>query len=286
VLYPLIPWPALVLKQRESKTLIIADLHLGFEYELSEIGISIPSQTLKIQSRLLRIIKEVAPSRLILLGDVKHSVSKISIQEWKELPLFFESIQKYVDTIEVVPGNHDGDLAPLTPRSVKILSSHGVLIGNEEQLGLFHGHAWPNPELLGADCLIMAHNHPVIRFDDDFGYRTIRRIWVKARLNLSMLHGLLSSPRESDLRDPDREIDDKNSEKPTEMMKLIIMPAFNEMLGGLQMNGPPSKRLLGPLMRSGAIDIDNAEAYLLDGSYLGTLSHLRRVAKPIRKRSS
>jgi hypothetical protein len=35
--------------------------------------------------------------------------------------------------------------------------------------------------------------------------------------------------------------------------------------------------MIGPVLRSEAVDLDNAEIYLLDGTYLGTLNQLRRL---------
>ena len=35
------------------------------------------------------------------------------------------------------------------------------------------------------------------------------------------------------------------------------------------------KKLIGPILRSGCVDLDNSEIYLLDGTYLGKLSHLK-----------
>ena len=278
VIYPITPWPGLVIEQDDSKILIVADLHLGFEYGLSAMGINIPSQTLKVQSKLLNVIKETQPSRLILLGDIKHSVSNISLQEWKELPQFFEALQEHVSVIDVIPGNHDGDLTPLTPRSVKILSARGIMVDGEERVGLFHGHTWPGIELLDADFLVMGHNHPVIRFEDNFGYRTVKRAWIKASLNRGELRRLIPGQRKLKPREAGRT--DRPRGVAPQGGRLIIIPAFNDMLGGLQMNGKPSSKLVGPLLRSGCVDIDSAEAYLLDGSFLGTIDCLRRLARP------
>jgi hypothetical protein len=35
--------------------------------------------------------------------------------------------------------------------------------------------------------------------------------------------------------------------------------------------------MVGPVLRSEAVDLDNSEIYLLDGTYLGTLNQLRRL---------
>ena len=38
-----------------------------------------------------------------------------------------------------------------------------------------------------------------------------------------------------------------------------------------------SKALIGPILRSEAVDVDDSELYLLDGTYLGTLNLLRSL---------
>jgi metallophosphoesterase superfamily enzyme len=63
--------------------------------------------------------------------------------------------------------------------------------------------------------------------------------------------------------------------------QIFIMPSFNDFLGGRPINETRprkelgSEALIGPVLRSEAVDVDNAELYLLDGTYLGTLNQLR-----------
>jgi len=274
---PVPPWQALLVEEMKKRTLIIADLHLGFEHELAEMGINIPSQTPKIQEKLIQILKETKPNRLIILGDLKHNVPKISFHEWEFIPLFFESLQKFLSDIEIIPGNHDGNLELLTPRTVKILSPKGIAIGEKEKIALIHGHAWPSPELLGADYLIIAHNHPTVHFIEPTGFRIIRQIWVKAVCNgRKFAESLLRHTGVKGKIDPIKLMKQKY-EVDVRNQKLIMMPSFNETYGGLPINLEKQEKLLGPILRSGAVDIDAAEAYLLDGTFLGSIRQLRRI---------
>jgi len=57
------------------------------------------------------------------------------------------------------------------------------------------------------------------------------------------------------------------------------MPSFNDFLGGRPVNEisphkDSSGELIGPVLRSKAVDLANSELYLLDGTYLGTLNQL------------
>ncbi|MEM3640953.1 MAG: hypothetical protein QXH37_03405, partial [Candidatus Bathyarchaeia archaeon] len=62
--------------------------------------------------------------------------------------------------------------------------------------------------------------------------------------------------------------------------QLFIMPSFNEYLGGKPLNEKnssvetKSEKIVGPILRTSAVDVENAEIYLLDGTFLGALSQL------------
>jgi metallophosphoesterase superfamily enzyme len=61
---------------------------------------------------------------------------------------------------------------------------------------------------------------------------------------------------------------------------LFIMPSFNDFLGGRPLNetrprgGAKDEMIAGPVLRSNAVNMENAEVYLLDGTFLGTLRQL------------
>ena len=124
---PVQPYPALLLQNSSDRVLVVSDLHIGWERLLSQKGVHVPSQTPKIKNQLLKLIKECKPTRLIVLGDVKDAIVKVSMEEWRDIPDFFETINEKVSDIQVVLGNHDGNLEPLLPETVKILPSTGTV---------------------------------------------------------------------------------------------------------------------------------------------------------------
>jgi len=274
---PYIPWPALLIKNGE-KTVVIGDLHLGYEFELTESGINLPSQTGKIREKLISLLKKVKADRLIILGDFKHSIPKISLQEWKDIPDFLDEVEKNVSSILIVPGNHDGGLSSIvSPQNVKIVSRRGIIVGGKEKIGLFHGHTWPSPKLFEAKTWVIGHNHPTIQFKSFFGFKVSKPIWVKAPINK---HKLI----ESFLKHRNVKVEGKKSlekvlrEKygvKAECSNLIILPAFNELLGGLPFNVKKQDELLGPILRSRGVILEKAEVFLLDGTYLGFLKDLK-----------
>jgi len=178
LLNPLQPYPALLIQNRNRRVLVVADLHIGWEVALSQEGVYIPTQTPKIMKKLQKIVKKVKPNHLIFLGDLKHTVAKVELEEWRDIPNLFETLEKDVPIIQVVPGNHDGNLEPLLSENITLLPTTGVKIGD---IGLFHGHAWPAPELLECRTLVMGHIHPTVAFRDPLGYRITTQVWVKAR---------------------------------------------------------------------------------------------------------
>ncbi len=273
-LRPLIPSQALLIEEGSERILVVADLHLCWEVSLVEKGIHIPSQTSRIQVKLLQLIEEFKPERIIFLGDVKQAIPRISFEEWKSVPEFFEAIKKHVSDILVVVGNHDGGLEPLTPPSVKIFPSGGMVVGKEERIGLLHGHAWPSPDVLNCKVLVMGHIHPVLWFKDNIGLWTVRQVWVKAVCNSRRL-------AEAYLKYLNVKATDKGVKALKERFgvelkepELVIMPAFNELVGGVSLNRF-DRRLIGPLLNSGSIKLNDAELYLLDGTYIGTVKQVR-----------
>ena len=280
---PIRPFPALLLRRESERVLVVADLHIGWEVALAEKGIHVPSQTPKILNRMLHLIELHKPTKLIFLGDVKHTVARVEMEEWRDVPDFFEPLVKKVSDIQVAPGNHDGNLEPLLPESVKIVSSAGTVLGN---FGLFHGHAWPAPELLGCRSLVIGHVHPMVAFRDPLGFQITRQVWVKAELDSGRLaRAVLKRVGVKGVRagvDPVALLWDRFSVR-LRCSRLFIVPSFNDFLGGQSVNkrgmgrDARSREFIGPVLRSGSVDVDNAETYLLDGTFLGPIGQLRTL---------
>ena len=178
-MFPIRPFPAMFLRQRTERVVIVTDLHIGWEGALRSDGIHIPSQTVRARERMFQLLKMTRPTRVIFLGDVKHTVAKAEFEEWQEIPDFFTSFLQRGLKVQVILGNHDGNLTPLLPEDIEVLSPRGIVLW--DKIGLFHGHTWPAPELLRCKTLIMGHLHPIISFRDPMGYYISRKVWVKAQ---------------------------------------------------------------------------------------------------------
>jgi uncharacterized protein len=241
----------LLLVEGEKRVLVAADLHLGLEHELWLGGVSIPSQTEKILARLQGFLAEIKPDRLLLLGDIKHNVPKTSWQERREIPEFLRRLSARV-LVEIVPGNHDSNLADMAPPGVRVRPSSGFVLDN---VGYFHGHTWPDEKVMRADSLVTGHLHPAVRLADPLGRSPARPVWAKARLRSEAVeeHYGFASGNE-----------------------IIIAPAFNILCGGLPLN-EPVEEMRGPLLT--IVDLEGARLYLLDGTDLGTLAEIKAAQR-------
>lgn len=270
--------PALLLRHRGERAVVIGDLHIGWEVTLSQQGIHIPSQTGKMLQRLLAIIEKEHPSRIIMLGDVKHSVTGVELEEWRDVPDFFEALLKKVTSIQVILGNHDGNLEPLTPSKVELIPTSGMALWG--RFGLLHGHAWPTPEILGCETLILGHLHPAVTLRDALGYRLTRPAWVTATCDPEkLLQGTLKAARIRPKGDLEKILKEKFHVK-LRVNRCVFVPPFNDFLGGRPVNSPRIEEShagerLGPVLRSGALDMEDAEVHLLDGTYLGRVKQLK-----------
>lgn len=267
-------------KTVQTKTLLISDPHIGWEIELQDKGIHVPSQTSKLLAKLSAVIDQFTPDALVILGDVKYTVVSSEHGEWRDVPEFLKKIQEQVSKISIVRGNHDANLEPLLPENVDMLPATGAVFGD---VGVFHGHKWPSPELLGCKTLVMGHLHPVVVFRDPTGCRLTRQVWMRLTLDSQMLGKVLLQKSKTKIEGSVEATLKKHFGVKLAPKELYIMPSFNDFLGGRPINETKPKHelgaeaLIGPVLRSEAVNVDESELYLLDGTFLGTLNHLRAL---------
>ena len=260
---------ALVILSDDKAVLLIADLHLGFEYELYETkGVSFPSQHNKMLERVSTLLEKYSASEVYIIGDVKHTITAHSHFNWSLIPEFMLAISELSSTY-VIPGNHDGDLLPLLPRNVTMLDVHGTVIGEDKKVGLVHGHAWPSSDILDSEILVIGHNHPTIRSvrtvdapglgrPDRKRYAGVIPVVLKSKLMKNCVRRELGVL--------------ENSEDCSGT--LITLPSFNEMFAGLQVNSQKTE-FHGPIFENRCVDLLASEAYSISGVYLGTVKALR-----------
>jgi len=278
---PLRPHPAALIRTQKTRTMVIADLHIGWEMALSQKGIYVPTQMPKLLQTLKKLLSIYKPSKLLILGDVKYTVVTADIGEWHDIPDFFDELRKQIKEICIIRGNHDGNLEALLPERIRILPATGTILG---EVGVFHGHRWPSPSLLRCKTILMGHVHPIVVFRDPAGFRVTRQVWVKAQCNtIELTRAILEKNRVKIENDPQETLRKHYKIRP-KTSQLFIMPSFNDFLGGRPLNERKSsvsakpEIIVGPVLRLEAVDMENAETYLLDGTFLGTLNQLRLLS--------
>lgn len=156
-----------------GKYLIVADLHIGLTKDLWESGISIPSQVKAFVDRLHALKKLTKTTRLIIVGDLKHKVIGISLQEKREIPDFLRGLR--FEKIIVIKGNHDGFIEKLTANMKKVSVKKSFSVG---KYIFTHGHRNVKSK---KKIIVVGHNHLCVRFRDDVGAVYTEPVWVRGK---------------------------------------------------------------------------------------------------------
>ena len=235
--------PILIL-EGEKKYLVITDLHIGFENEFvsNKIEIGKNSSVNETIEKLKKVIKIEKPDSVILLGDTKSSIKRISKTEWKEIPHFFEEIKKESDLI-LIPVNHDANIQQLIPHDVTTTNSIGLVI---DDTLLTHGHALPTKNFSNIKKIIMGHIHPV--FFNNNSLLNGERVWIS-----------LKAKKDQIFSSSDGEIE------------ITIIPSFNPYFYATQKK--LYKKSISPIIKK-LKSVSEAKIVTLDGTIIGNESIL------------
>jgi metallophosphoesterase superfamily enzyme len=246
--------PALLVKDKEE-TLVIADLHFGIESNLARHGYHLQSRSEERAERVLALVRDLEPDRLLLLGDVKQSIPLTTRQEYRELPTVLAAFRDAA-FLQVIPGNHDAGLERFLEEG-ELLPATGVVI---DGVGYLHGHTIPDPALAGH-LIIIGHHHPVVSLIDEVGCAARMPAYLRAPLDERALWGAGRS--------------DEPDSAGANQTRALLMPAFNELSGFdiTKIVGDPSS----PVSR--AIIRDEAEVFLADGTFIGPYCSLEEDAR-------
>ncbi len=103
----------------DKKSLVIGDLHLGFEESMNKSGILVSRAMLNESIEYLDKVfsKTGKVKEIVLLGDIKHEFGGISNQEWGDSLRFFDYLKEKCNKIIIIKGNHDNIIGPIARRS-------------------------------------------------------------------------------------------------------------------------------------------------------------------------
>ncbi|MDK2372240.1 MAG: metallophosphoesterase [Candidatus Korarchaeota archaeon] len=229
-----------------NSTLVVADLHLGYEDALREKGVELPYEQYPwIKGEILRYISERDPETVVLNGDIKHEFGGALSQEWREVLDLIRSLREEGVRIEVVRGNHDNYLIPILLREGIEIRDPYLILGN---IMYFHGHK----ELLaipeGVDLIVMGHEHPAISLRDDLGGGHKLKVFLRGNYMGA---------------------------------EVLVLPALSPLAPGTDILRVGSNGLLSPLLRR--VNLDNFIVYIVDEEVgveeLGPLGVVKRAAR-------
>ncbi|MBP7708455.1 metallophosphoesterase [Candidatus Pacearchaeota archaeon] len=165
---------------KKKKTLIIGDLHLGYESSLSERGYSVPRTQKEENYDILRKIIEKLKNkieRIIFLGDIKHYFGGIFRQEFEDFENLIKFIEKELGTkppIVITKGNHDNMLQPILANYKNIRLVDYLL---EEKRLFVHGDSESTKkcyEIIKSNrckLVVLGHFHPAFVLKDKKGVK-------------------------------------------------------------------------------------------------------------------
>ena len=138
----------------DGPTIVLGDLHLGYERALEEEGMYIPRfNTYSIREALNRIICRYEPKRIVLLGDIKHDFKRTRYEGREEVRKVIELLENAADVI-VVKGNHDNFLQNILYDTDLMAVNYVDMCGFRME----HGHTDS-----GKRPVIIGHEHPSVR---------------------------------------------------------------------------------------------------------------------------
>ncbi|HLD38984.1 MAG TPA: metallophosphoesterase [archaeon] len=156
-----------------GKYLVVADVHIGITKYLWQSGVSLPSQVKAMALRLNKLKKLTKTNELIILGDLKHKITGISMQERKEVPEFLRMLK--FSKITVIKGNHDGFIEKLTKNIKKVSVKKSLVVGD---YFFTHGHRIVKTK---KKIIVVGHNHLCVKFQDDVDAVYNEPVWVRGK---------------------------------------------------------------------------------------------------------
>ncbi|BCU71157.1 metallophosphoesterase [Stygiolobus caldivivus] len=169
--------PVLYIKPLDS--VVLSDVHIGYEEDMATKGIFIPKiqkkRFLTIYKRALKIFKT---NKLIVNGDFKHSFSKLSKQEKAELTEILTQIKEEGIELKIVRGNHDNYISTVSDKFDNIELVEEI---NYDKIVIFHGHR--DIEVKPEFIYIIGHEHPRLSIKDKLGFSHKIQCFLKMPLS-------------------------------------------------------------------------------------------------------
>ncbi|MBU4502402.1 MAG: metallophosphoesterase [Nanoarchaeota archaeon] len=151
---------------KKEKTLVISDIHMGYEEALNKKGILAPRfQYAETLNRLKTILTGFKLQKIVINGDLKHEFGTISETEWRHTLGIIDFLFQYCKKIILIRGNHDKILGPIAKkRSLEVRRNY--IIGKTTMI--LHGDKIPTGKTFDKmKRLVIGHEHPAISLYKD-----------------------------------------------------------------------------------------------------------------------
>lgn len=246
-------------EESHKRYLIISDLHIGFEERYKHSGVRLSSSIDSLVEEVVSLVETYEVTNLVINGDVKSSITRITSLEWENVPRFFNRLPQNCK-VTVITGNHDVGIKELVPENVEIVDSDGALLTDTL---LIHGHTRPLPKFWSPTSrIIMGHVHPI--FQSKGSLITGQPVWILIKANKANV--FFQSPQSIS----------ENSEN--DEIELVVMPSFNMdlVVAGYASETAKEERKNAPILRQIG-NVREAMVLTLQGDLIGDSSMLSRV---------
>lgn len=234
---------AVVVNTEGKNRLVIGDVHIGAEQRFVGKGVHLYNIVDAMVEKIKRMMKEHSADCIIILGDVKDSILYPPMPETGEIKRFFEGLKDY--DITVTAGNHDPHLDEVIGVGVRIVDE--LILGRSAFL---HGHRWPSDAAMKCNYIFAGHNHSAVRIMDRNKGVYAEKAWLLAKLDKLGAKGRYPEANPG--------------------IRLVVLPAFNDLITGMPVNEVKDNEHLSPLFRNKIFDYGKAEVFSLRGERLGT----------------
>lgn len=147
--------PALLAVSGSERWIVVSDIHIGFNVLSGLRHVNTVDEAALFGNRIIDIGEEYQSKRLLILGDLKHSIGLPTLYEKDQLGLFFKILRKKF-LIWIILGNHDAGVKDFASNGIFVAGKEGIML---DDVLFCHGHSVPN-NYMNSEKIIMGHIHP------------------------------------------------------------------------------------------------------------------------------
>ncbi len=213
-----------------NRTIVVGDLHIGFEEKLASKGLNFPNPYKRMASRILSAYFKNKAEKLVLLGDIKDSIGYMSKGALLELQEFMYMIKE--TNFSIARGNHDAHIQEILKRI-----GYSAEIQRElfmEDVVFLHGNSLPSKKAMESECIVEAHGHIAVEKGN-----VLEKVFVVSRIGKGTSAFYDSFNKRA---------------------KLVMIPPLNDLILGNPLS--VSTKFHIPVFRNDIFEFENAEVYL------------------------